>query len=107
MANQNVRRSNAGLSQEQVQVVHDLLNAVIDGPAIAPRVACPIVRADASEGRNGCLYQSPLHGKAASAIFYDYGRRTGACAVQVQSPATQVDELSRRHWFLTWRHRDP
>src|SRR6266446_5237429 len=65
MANQNVRRSNAGLSQEQVQVVHDLLNAVIDRPAIAPGVACPIVRADASEARNGCLYERPLHGKAA------------------------------------------
>jgi hypothetical protein len=60
----------------EIQIVHDLFDPDIDWPAITPGVSRPIIGADTSDACNGWLYQRPLDGEAASAVFYDHSRRS-------------------------------
>src|SRR5262245_6034060 len=82
-ADQDIGRPDIGLPEQQVQVVHDLFDAVGGWSAIAPCVPGAIVGANPGEFGNLWLHQSPLDGKAASAVLDDDGGRAGTGAIQM------------------------
>ncbi len=61
---------------------------------VTPRIACPIVCADAGEPRDLGLNKYPIEGKIAQTILYDHRRRAFARAEEMQFMAAKVDQSS-------------
>src|SRR6185369_4629758 len=80
-AHENVRGRDVRTTEEQVQIIHNLLDAIIGGPTITPCVSGAIVGTDPGVFGNLPLHQCPLHGKTASTVFNDDCRRSGSCAL--------------------------
>jgi hypothetical protein len=111
MTDDHERRPLLGETEKCVQFVHDLTVSARVWTELTPTVAGAIVRANAGEPCHSRLNETPLDGEIADSGFENDRRLSRVflpCAVEVQTPTTDVNELApRREWRRVRTHLGP
>src|SRR5437899_5613935 len=104
MAHQNVRTVDLCMSQQEMQLGHDLLAGARAWPGLTPAIARAIIRADAREARHRWLDLAPVKRGSSQSRIEDHRWTARARTVDVELVAPDIDEFAGR-WIASGVHR--